>query len=115
MTNPEARSFVWEQIKKSYIKYGIRTFWLDEAEPEIHPQQFGSLKTYAENMAQTALMYPYYYANGDIGSDFHALKESVVSGLSMAMCGIPWWNSDIGGFFNGDTGNDYFRELIVRW
>lgn len=27
--------------------------------------------------------------NGDIISSFNALKESVISGLSMAMCGIP--------------------------
>ena len=40
---------------------------------------------------------------------------SITSGLSMSMCGIPWWNSDIGGFLNGDTESDYFRELIVRW
>ena len=33
----------------------------------------------------------------------------------MAMCGIPWWNSDIGGFHSGDTTSEYFRELIVRW
>lgn len=40
---------------------------------------------------------------------------SVKTGLNMAMCGIPWWNSDIGGFWGGDTESDYFRELIVRW
>ena len=40
---------------------------------------------------------------------------SVKSGLSMGMSGIPWWNSDIGGFFMADTESDYFRELIVRW
>ena len=33
----------------------------------------------------------------------------------MSMCGIPWWNTDIGGFYAGDTQSDYFRELIVRW
>ena len=33
----------------------------------------------------------------------------------MAMSGIPWWDRDIGGFFNGDIESDYFRELIVRW
>jgi len=33
----------------------------------------------------------------------------------MSMCGIPWWNSDIGGFLFGDIESDYFRELIVRW
>lgn len=31
------------------------------------------------------------------------------------MCGIPWWNSDIGGFHSGDIQSEYFQELIVRW
>lgn len=33
----------------------------------------------------------------------------------MAMCGIPWWNTDIGGFYGADITSDYFKELIVRW
>lgn len=149
MTNPEARDYVWEQIQKTYIKYGIRTFWLDQAEPELHPQQWSNFRLNAGNMAESGLLYPYYYAkcfydglksegedeivlltraaypgsqkfgalvwNGDIGSDFWALRHSVISGLSMAMCGIPWWNSDIGGFHGADTESDYFRELVVRW
>ncbi len=53
--------------------------------------------------------------NGDIMSSFDALRMSVKSGLSMAMCGIPWWNSDIGGFHQGDTQSEEFRELLVRW
>ncbi len=53
--------------------------------------------------------------SGDIPSTFEALRMSVKTGLSMAMCGIPWWNSDIGGFWGGDPETDYFRELIVRW
>lgn len=147
--NPNTRSFVWNKIKKNYYDYGIRNFWLDEAEPEVHPQQFGHLHFYLGNGAQTALLYPYYYVkmlydglremgeteiisltraaypgsqkygaavwNGDIVSDFRALRQSVTSGLSMGMCGIPWWNSDIGGFLNGDTESEEFRELLVRW
>jgi Alpha-glucosidases, family 31 of glycosyl hydrolases len=31
------------------------------------------------------------------------------------MSGIPWWNSDIGGFLFADIESEYFRELIVRW
>ena len=53
--------------------------------------------------------------SGDIPSTFEALRMSVKTGLNMAMSGIPWWNSDIGGFWGGDTESEYFRELIVRW
>lgn len=53
--------------------------------------------------------------NGDINSTFDSLRMSVKSGLSMAMSGIPWWNSDIGGFHSGDTQSEEFRELLVRW
>lgn len=147
--NPETRDFVWGKIKENYYSHGIKNFWLDEAEPEVHPQQFGHLHFYKGNGAQTALLYPYYYVkmlyeglqdageteiisltraaypgsqkygaavwNGDIVSDWNALRQSVTSGLSMGMCGIPWWNSDIGGFLSGDTLSDDFRELIVRW
>ena len=148
-TNPETASFYWDKVRNNYYSYGIKNFWLLEAEPEVHPQQFANLKFYAGNGAQTALLYPYYYNkifydglrsegetdiisltraayigsqrvgacvwNGDIMSSFHALKQSITSGLSMAMCGIPWWNSDIGGFMFGDTESESFRELIVRW
>jgi alpha-D-xyloside xylohydrolase len=147
--NPKTAKFVWDKVKKNYYDYGIKNFWLDEAEPEVHPQQFGHLKFYLGNGAQTAMLYPYYYVkmfyeglkeegedrvialtraaypgsqkygaavwNGDIMSSFEALRMSVKSGLSMAMSGIPWWNSDIGGFLSGDIESDYFRELIVRW
>lgn len=148
-TNPETRDYVWNIAKKNYYDKGVRTFWLDEAEPEVHPQQFGHLHFYYGNGAQTAMLYPYYYSklfydglraageedvilltraaytgsqvfgslvwNGDIPSTWQALRQSVVSALSMAVCGIPWWTSDIGGFFGADIESDDFRELIVRW
>lgn len=148
-THPKTRPFVWNIIKKNYYDHGIRSFWLDEAEPEVHPQQFSNLKFYVGNGAQTAMLYPYYYSkmfyeglkeagedeiilltraaypgiqkfgslvwNGDIMSTFEALEMSVKTGLSMAMSGIPWWNSDIGGFLFGDIESDYFKELVVRW
>lgn len=53
--------------------------------------------------------------SGDILSTFESLTEQVKSGLNMSMCGIPWWNTDIGGFYGGDIHTDYFKELIVRW
>ena len=61
-THPGAQKFVWDRCYENYYKYGIRCFWLDEAEPEIHPQQFENLRFHIGNGAQTALLYPYYYA-----------------------------------------------------
>nr|WP_296481053.1 TIM-barrel domain-containing protein [uncultured Acetatifactor sp.] len=53
--------------------------------------------------------------SGDIPSTFESLADQVKSGLNMAMCGIPWWTTDIGGFYGGHIETEYFRELIVRW
>jgi alpha-D-xyloside xylohydrolase len=52
---------------------------------------------------------------GDIHSTFEVLQAQVRAGLNMAMSGIPWWCTDIGGFYDGDPDSPYFRELIVRW
>ena len=53
--------------------------------------------------------------SGDIASSFETLRKQVVCGLQMAMSGIPWWNSDIGGFYGGNGADPKFRELLIRW
>ena len=53
--------------------------------------------------------------SGDTASTFESLRTQVRAGLNIAMSGIPWWTTDIGGFHDGDINSDYFRELIVRW
>jgi alpha-D-xyloside xylohydrolase len=53
--------------------------------------------------------------SGDIASTFESLRAQVRAGLNLAMSGIPWWTTDIGGFHGGDIHTTYFRELIVRW
>ncbi len=53
--------------------------------------------------------------SGDVASSFEALQGSIRSGLNMAMSGILWWCTDIGGFHGGNIDSPEFRELIVRW
>ncbi len=53
--------------------------------------------------------------SGDIHSNFATLRIQVRAGLNMGLSGIPWWTTDIGGFFGGDPADPKFRELIVRW
>ena len=53
--------------------------------------------------------------SGDILSTFEALQAQVRAGLNIGLSGIPWWTTDIGGFYSGNINTPYFKELIVRW
>ena len=53
--------------------------------------------------------------SGDIDATFDALRAQVRAGLNVAMSGIPWWTTDIGGFHGGDPDSLEYRELLTRW
>jgi alpha-D-xyloside xylohydrolase len=53
--------------------------------------------------------------SGDIHSSFTAMRNQLSAGLNMAMAGIPWWTTDIGGFHGGDVDDPAFHELMIRW
>ncbi len=57
--------------------------------------------------------------SGDVVASWEALRNQISAGLNFSLCGIPYWNSDIGGFFLWnfkekleDAG---YRELYARW
>ncbi len=53
--------------------------------------------------------------SGDIKSSFASLRNQFAAGLNMGMAGIPWWTTDIGGFFGADVSDPEFHELFIRW
>ncbi|WP_020659990.1 glycoside hydrolase family 31 protein [Amycolatopsis benzoatilytica] len=53
--------------------------------------------------------------SGDIAPTWESLRAQVRAGLSVAVAGIPWWTTDIGGFHGGDPDSPEYRELVVRW
>ncbi len=53
--------------------------------------------------------------SGDIPPTWDSLRRQVRAGLSIAVAGIPWWTTDIGGFHGGDCRDEAYRELMVRW
>lgn len=61
-TNPRTREFVWEKIRKNYGDLGIRTFWLDEAEPEYTTYEFENYRYHAGPVAEVGNLYPREYA-----------------------------------------------------
>ena len=58
--------------------------------------------------------------SGDVKSSWDVLHKQISAGLNFSACGIPYWNTDIGGFascnFYPEGVNDLsYRELYVRW
>ncbi len=53
--------------------------------------------------------------SGDIEPTWEALRAQVPAGLNIALAGIPWWTTDIGGFKGGDPADPAYRELVIRW
>lgn len=149
MTNPEAVDMLWERLKENYVSYGVSSFWLDEAEPEIYPYDYENMRLRMGNGLEVSNYYPYAYCagiekrmsydnikdgiilvrsawigtqrlktvvwSGDVPSTFESFGKQLTAGLQMAMCGIPLWTTDIGGFYGGDGGEEEFRELMIRW
>jgi alpha-D-xyloside xylohydrolase len=53
--------------------------------------------------------------SGDVISDWLSFKRQIPAGLNYALSGMPYWTTDIGGFFIGDPDSPKYRELFTRW
>lgn len=57
--------------------------------------------------------------SGDVVSTWEVMRKQLAAGLNYSLCGIPYWNTDLGGFFaweyNNDVNNVAYHELHVRW
>lgn len=63
-THPDARQFVWQQVKQNYYDLGIRTFWLDEAEPEYRAYDFDNYRYHLGPVLEVGNIYPQLFAAG---------------------------------------------------
>ena len=52
--------------------------------------------------------------SGDIIGNFETLRDQFTAGLNVSLAGIPWWTTDIGGFFVDVTAPGH-KELLIRW
>jgi len=57
--------------------------------------------------------------SGDVTASWDALKNQISAGLNFSLSGVPYWNSDIGGFFltkfRKKLNDADYRELYARW
>ena len=53
--------------------------------------------------------------SGDIRSSWEVLQQQIPAGLNFVASGVPYWNTDVGGFFGNNPDDPKFRELFTRW
>jgi alpha-D-xyloside xylohydrolase len=56
--------------------------------------------------------------SGDISGTWNAYKRQIVAGLNYTITGLPYWTTDIGGFFrpgNSQYSDVKYHELLIRW
>jgi len=63
-TNPRARDYIWSKVKENYLKYGIKTWWLDACEPELVPEQPDNLRYHIGPGLEVGNAYPMLHARG---------------------------------------------------
>jgi len=56
--------------------------------------------------------------SGDIGGNWDTYKRQIVAGLNYTITGLPYWTTDIGGFFRpgrSQYADAKYQELLTRW
>lgn len=111
-TNPEARQYIWEKVKKNYRNQGIRLFWLDEAEPEFGNYDFDTYRYYEGSVLQKGNIYPREYIRG-----FHEGEGIDFNDQTIKLVRCAWVGSQKYGalVWSGDIHSTYqdFKNQIV--
>ncbi|MFN8207933.1 MAG: glycoside hydrolase family 31 protein [Bacteroidales bacterium] len=56
--------------------------------------------------------------SGDIGGNWDSFRRQISAGLNYSVCGMPYWTTDIGGFFRPGRSqytDEKYHELLLRW
>ncbi len=109
-TNPGAREFAYDLLKKNYGKYGVDMFWLDEAEPEYSVTDFDHYRQYIGPVLATGNIYPKFHARMAFDGQ---RRDGVRDILNLVRCawvgsakyGVLVWSGDI---------ESSFREMRVQ-
>lgn len=139
-SQPEARTWWWDE-HRHLVDLGVAGWWLDGAEgPPATAELAGGSGRLLHNVYAMLRMQAFHegeardrphgrpwllcrsggagmqrYAgatwSGDINTTFATFEAQLPLGLNTAMSGVPYWGTDIGGFFPAGL----TPELYARW
>lgn len=112
-TNPATRQFLWDVCKRNYFDQGIKTFWLDEAEPEYGVYDFDNFRYHLGTNVQVGNIYPQMFARAFYEGQRAAGQEEIVNLLRCAWAGSQRygalvWSGDIHSTFE-----DFRRQITA--
>ena len=110
-TNPRTRKYVWEKCKKNYADLGIKTFWLDEAEPEFTTYEYENYRYHAGPVIETGNIYPREYARLFYEGQKESGQDDIVNLIRCAWAGSQRYGALV---WSGDIMSTYedFRKQI---
>lgn len=110
-TNPRTRQYVWEKCKQNYANLGIKTFWLDEAEPEFTTYDYENYRYYAGPVAEQGNIYPREYARLFYEGQTQSGQIDIVNLIRCAWAGSQRYGALV---WSGDIMSTYadFRKQI---
>lgn len=110
-TNPRTRKYVWDKIKQNYADLGIRTFWLDVAEPEFAVPDFEQYRYYTGPVNRVGNSYPKEYARLFYEGMKENGQEDIVNLIRCAWVGSQRYGALV---WSGDIKSSFedFRKQI---
>lgn len=109
-TNPEARRYLWAQMKQNYSRFGVKVWWLDACEPEIYPQDHENLRYFLGNGLEVGNIYPLLHQQG-----FYEGMKAEGEDEIVLLCRSAWAGSQRYGaaVWSGDIAST-FESLQVQ-
>lgn len=113
VTNPAAREWLWKTCRRNYGAHGVRTFWLDEAEPEFGVYDYDAYRTHLGPYQRVGNIYPQAFARAFYEGQTGDGETEIVNLVRCAWAGSQRygalaWSGDI-----SSTWEDLRRQITA--